>query len=84
MFGTLLRIYLSTVLLTLLCDGLANLRLFRYRKDINIMVEFLTTVTIAFTPVLNLINSVQCLKLFFSSKEVIKRTALMIDIMLEE
>ena len=66
------NVYLWTVVLTLICGGLANLRLFKYRKDIDMFMELYFSVGIACIPVMNVFCSVSYLQIFFAKKREVK------------
>lgn len=66
------NVYLWTVVLTLICGGLANLRLFRHRKDIDMFMELYFSVGIACIPVMNIFCSVSYLQIFFAKEREVK------------
>ena len=73
------NVYLWTVVLTLVCGGLANLRIFRYRENMGILSELYFSIGVAGLPVVNVFCSVSYLQILFSNKENVKKVARELD-----
>ena len=73
------NVYLWTVVLTLVCGGLANLRIFRHRENIDVFLELYFSLGVAIIPVVNVFCGVSYLQIFFGHKDDIERMAMELD-----
>ena len=73
------NVYLWTVVLTLVCGGLANLRLFRHRENIDVFLELYFSVGVALVPVINVFCGVSYLQIFFGNEDDVERMAIELD-----
>lgn len=73
------KLYLDFCVICLIAEGLINFRLMKHRKEFNLLMEIIVTLSNSFIPFLNVIVLLSNINNIFASDDKIKALALVQD-----